>query len=50
MEMIIEQVNRSARDWFEYFKHSHETTFPRLDRRIRRLLRSILRRRRNSGE
>ncbi|MBW2308798.1 MAG: hypothetical protein JRG73_17890 [Deltaproteobacteria bacterium] len=43
MEMIIEQVNRSARGWCEYFKHTHKTTFPRLDQRIRRLLRSILR-------
>jgi len=45
MEMIIEHVNRSALGWFEYFKHSHKTTFPRLDQWIRRRLRSILRKR-----
>jgi RNA-directed DNA polymerase len=33
------------RGWFEYFKHSHRTTLPPLDGRIRRRLRNILRQR-----
>jgi RNA-directed DNA polymerase len=45
LETIVEHVNRTTRGWFEYFKHSHETTFPRLDKWIRMRLRSILRRR-----
>ncbi len=42
---IILRVNRTLVGWFEYFKHSHWTTFPRLDSWIRRRLRSILRKR-----
>ena len=42
---IIADVNRTLRGWFEYFKHSHRTTFPREDGWIRRRLRSILRKR-----
>lgn len=45
MECIIANVNGTLRGWFEYFKHSHGRTFPRLDQWIRRRLRSILRRR-----
>ena len=45
LETIIRNVNRTTRGWFEYFKHSHRTTFPRLDGWIRMRLRSILRRR-----
>ena len=47
LEVIIVSLNRSTRGWFEYFKHSHWTTFPRLDQWIRMRLRSILRRRRH---
>ena len=47
LEAIIVNLNRSTRGWFEYFKHSHRTTFPRLDQWIRMRLRSILRRRRH---
>lgn len=43
---IIADVNRTTRGWFEYFKHSQKTTFPRLDQWIRMRLRSILRKRR----
>ena len=43
---IIVDLNRTVRGWFEYFQHSHYTTFPRLDRWMRMRLRSILRRRR----
>lgn len=42
---IITDINRTLRGWFEYFKHSHRTTFAPLDQWIRMRLRSILRRR-----
>jgi RNA-directed DNA polymerase len=40
---IIDDVNKTSQGWFEYFKHSHRTTFKPLDGWIRRRLRSILR-------
>jgi len=43
MSEIIEDVNRTTKGWFEYFKHSHWTTFKPIDGWIRRRLRSILR-------
>ena len=42
---IVKDVNRSLRGWFEYFKHSHKTTFRPLDAWVRMRLRSILRQR-----
>jgi RNA-directed DNA polymerase len=45
LQAIIADVNRTVRGWFEYFKHSWRTTFPRLDSWIRGRLRSILRKR-----
>jgi RNA-directed DNA polymerase len=45
MERVIASINRTIRGWFEYFKHSHRTTFTPLDGWIRRRLRSILRKR-----
>ncbi len=45
LECIIVDVNGTLRGWFEYFKHSNKSVFPRLDQWIRRRLRSILRRR-----
>ena len=45
LQAIIADVNRTSKGWFEYFKHSHKTTFPRLDSWIRMRLRSILRKR-----
>ena len=45
MERTILEVNRVMNGWFEYFKHSHRSTFPPLDRWIRVRLRSILRKR-----
>lgn len=45
LQTIIEAVNRSVQGWFEYFKHSHWTTFAPLDSWIRMRLRSFLRRR-----
>lgn len=45
LQVIITNVNCSARGWFGYFKHSHKTTFKPLDQWLRTRLRSILRRR-----
>jgi len=45
LETIIGSVNRSAKGWFEYFKHSRRFTFRLLDGWIRMRLRSVLRRR-----
>jgi RNA-directed DNA polymerase len=45
LQVIIEDVNRTTRGWFEYFKHSHETTYAPLDGWVRMRLRSILRKR-----
>lgn len=45
MEATIARLNDTLKGWFEYFKHSHRTTFPELDRYIRGRLRSILRKR-----
>jgi RNA-directed DNA polymerase len=46
LEGIIGNVNPTLRGWFEYFKHSHYTTFERIDKWVRMRLRSILRKRR----
>ena len=43
LRVIIEDVNKTTKGWFEYFKNSHWTTFKPLDGWIRRRLRSILR-------
>lgn len=45
LQAIIADVNKSLKGWFEYFKHSHKTTYPTIDQWIRRRLRSILRKR-----
>jgi len=45
LQTIILDVNRTLRGWFEYYKHSHWTTFRPLDAWIRMRLRSILRKR-----
>jgi RNA-directed DNA polymerase len=45
LECIIADVNATLRGWFEYFKHSHRTTFGSLDGWVRMRLRSILRKR-----
>lgn len=46
LQTIIGHVNQTLTGWFEYFKHSHKTAFPPLDKWIRMRLRSILRQRR----
>jgi RNA-directed DNA polymerase len=43
LESLVKEINGTLKGWFVYFKHSHYTTFPRLDRWIRMRLRSILR-------
>jgi len=45
LQAIIASLNLTLRGWFEYFKHSHKTTFPSLDGWTRMRLRSILRKR-----
>jgi RNA-directed DNA polymerase len=45
LQVIIADVNRTAQGWFGYFKHSHYTTFKRLDSWLRTRLRTLLRRR-----
>jgi RNA-directed DNA polymerase len=45
MRDIIEEVNRTLRGWFGYFKHSNRVTFPTLDRWVRGRLRTIERKR-----
>lgn len=45
LEDIISNANMTLRGWFEYFKHSHKTTFKPIDSWIRMRLRSILRKR-----
>ena len=49
LSAIVLDVNRTLGGWFEYFKHSHYTTFAPLDGWIRMRLRSILRRRRGGS-
>jgi RNA-directed DNA polymerase len=43
MATTIARVNAVTRGWYEYFKHSHHTTFAKLDGWMRMRLRSILR-------
>jgi RNA-directed DNA polymerase len=45
MREIAEDINRTTRGWFEYFKHSHWTKFAPLDAWIRQRLRTIQRKR-----
>lgn len=45
METCIHKLNATLRGWFEYYKHSHRTTFPSVDGYVRARLRAILRRR-----
>lgn len=45
LAVIIADVNRTLRGWFEYFKHSHATAFVPIDQWVRMRLRSILRKR-----
>jgi RNA-directed DNA polymerase len=49
LKSIIQEINHSARGWFEYFKHSQNTVFKPLDGWIRQRLRRLLRRRRTGS-
>jgi RNA-directed DNA polymerase len=49
LEYIISKLNPKLRGFFEYFKHSAENTFDRIDRWVRMRLRSILRKRQHRG-
>ena len=46
LQTIITNVNQTLTGWFAYFKQSHKTAFPPLDKWVRMRLRSILRYRR----
>lgn len=46
LRIIITTVNQTLTGWFGYFKHSHKTAFPPMDKWIRMRLRTILRQRR----
>ena len=46
MSCIINKVNPILQGWFEYYKHSHKTTFGPIDGWVRMRLRSIKRKRR----
>ncbi len=46
MSCIIGKLNPILKGWFEYYKHSHPTTFEPIDGWVRMRLRSILRKRR----
>ncbi len=46
---IIADINRTLRGWYEYFEHSHRTTFAPVDGWVRMRLRSILRKRRGQA-
>jgi RNA-directed DNA polymerase len=43
LRVIVADVNRTTRGWFNYFKHCRPTRFSRLDAWIRMRLRSVLR-------
>ena len=45
MKDIIEEVNRTLRGWFGYFKHSVRNVFEKEDRWVRGRLRAIERKR-----
>jgi RNA-directed DNA polymerase len=45
LKVIIAEVNRTLKGWFEYFKHSHRATFREVDGWTRGRLRSLLRHR-----
>jgi RNA-directed DNA polymerase len=45
LQAILTDLNRTLRGWFEYFKHSHRTTFPAREAWVRMRLRTLLRKR-----
>jgi len=49
LQVIIADVNRTLRGWFEYFKYSYRHVFLRVDKWVRGRLRSLLRKRHKHG-
>jgi len=45
LSVIIAELNRVLRGWFNYFKHAAKSTFRDLDAFVRRRLRALLRKR-----
>jgi RNA-directed DNA polymerase len=45
LKVVIEDLNRTLKGWFEYFKHSDKLTFPSEEGWVRGRLRSLLRKR-----
>jgi RNA-directed DNA polymerase len=45
LKAICQDLNRTLRGWYEYFKHSHRNEFRPIDSFVRARLRNILRRR-----
>lgn len=45
LPVIIQDINRTMRGWFGYFKHSSRSVFPDVDGWVRGRLRSLLRKR-----
>lgn len=48
LQVIIADINRTLRGWFEYFKYSYRHIFLRVDKWVRGRLRSLLRKRHRS--
>jgi RNA-directed DNA polymerase len=49
LPVIVADVNRTLRGWFDYFRHSCRGTFEEVDRWVRMRLRSILRKRKGGS-
>ena len=45
LKVVIEDLNRTLKGWFEYFKHSDKATFPSEEGWVRGRLRNLLRQR-----
>lgn len=43
LKVVVDDLNRTLKGWFGYFKHAHPSTFLALDQMIRRRLRAMLR-------
>jgi RNA-directed DNA polymerase len=43
LKVVVDDLNRTLRGWFGYFKHAHPSIFLALDQMIRRRLRAMLR-------
>jgi RNA-directed DNA polymerase len=43
LKVVVDDLNRTLKGWFGYFKHAHPSIFVELDQLIRRRLRAMLR-------